>query len=485
VKQPYRTTVPTTNEPSKLLEIMDNVYHDNVQDPSSPSPQPGFPDVDKRSCQLFGTTALIVQALMGVLVILSLVFKRYREKPRRPWRIWLFDVSKQVVGQMFLHGVNVLVSVASQDFSANACVFYFLNVLLDTTLGVAIIYALLHLMAYVLTEKLHLQGFESGQYGTPPSLMFWARQAAIYVLALTAMKFAVLGLLILLPFLSRFGEWLLSWTYTRKGDSLQVVFVMGLFPIIMNILQFWLIDSIVKASAAVRLLEEEDRHDSDVNEPLFRASNDDDDEGPGHRPRNDVENPRTPSRSKSPPVSISPEDKVGLTPQDSKSVASSSSATLPVGQQSRQHLSEEHSYPPSLSSSITSSSSSSSPTSRELSPSVSGGQTFKRRRSPPRPLNLNIVRQPAINSPLFSAPPLEPSNFASMEPPTVIKSQITSNPPNVRHSQDDWDAGWGDDGQDWADRVGNEEWTGRRIENVKASLKDDLTPATGILPVNS
>lgn len=37
---------------------------------------------------------------------------------------------------MFVHGVNVLVSVgAADEFSANACVFYFLNILLDTTLG--------------------------------------------------------------------------------------------------------------------------------------------------------------------------------------------------------------------------------------------------------------------------------------------------------------------------------------------------------------
>lgn len=91
---------------------------------------------------------------MGILVILSLVYKRYREEPRRPWRIWcvypvfwwslipitiyhrLFDVSKQVVGQMFVHGVNVLISgVISELTDRNACVFYFLNILVDTTVG--------------------------------------------------------------------------------------------------------------------------------------------------------------------------------------------------------------------------------------------------------------------------------------------------------------------------------------------------------------
>src|SRR5712691_7855822 len=94
---------------------------------------------------------------MGLFVISSLLLKRHREKPKRPWRIWcvpflpplpprvgspsysrLFDVSKQVVGQMFVHGINVLISdVGSTRSSGNACVFYFLNILIDTTLGVS------------------------------------------------------------------------------------------------------------------------------------------------------------------------------------------------------------------------------------------------------------------------------------------------------------------------------------------------------------
>jgi len=48
----------------------------------------------------------------------------------------LFDVYKQIVGQMFVHGVNVLISdLGSHHTSGNACTYYFLNVLVDTTLG--------------------------------------------------------------------------------------------------------------------------------------------------------------------------------------------------------------------------------------------------------------------------------------------------------------------------------------------------------------
>lgn len=48
----------------------------------------------------------------------------------------LFDVSKQVVGQLFVHVSNLLVSdITSGHTSGNACVAYFLNILIDTTFG--------------------------------------------------------------------------------------------------------------------------------------------------------------------------------------------------------------------------------------------------------------------------------------------------------------------------------------------------------------
>jgi hypothetical protein len=48
----------------------------------------------------------------------------------------VYDVAKQVVGQMFVHALNVAISDVLQRISdGNACVFYFLNILVDTTLG--------------------------------------------------------------------------------------------------------------------------------------------------------------------------------------------------------------------------------------------------------------------------------------------------------------------------------------------------------------
>jgi hypothetical protein len=90
-------------------------------------------------------------------------------------------------------------------------------------LGVALLYLILRSFTYLLTDKLNLKGFESGKYGTPPSLYWWARQAAVYVLSLTTMKLLVVLLLALFPGLFDAAEWVLSWTWTGEGDALQVI----------------------------------------------------------------------------------------------------------------------------------------------------------------------------------------------------------------------------------------------------------------------
>ncbi|KAF9450677.1 hypothetical protein P691DRAFT_700883 [Macrolepiota fuliginosa MF-IS2] len=417
-----------------------------------------YPGVDNHSCQLLGPTALIVQGLMGVLVILSLVYKRHGETPKRPWRIWLFDVSKQVVGQMFVHGVNVFVShLGSNNTESNACVFYFLNILIDTTLGVALIYVTLHLLTYLFSEKLKLKGFESGVYGSPPSVKYWARQAAIYVLALTTMKMLVVGLLALFPGIFKIGEWILSWTWTEDGDAVQVIFTMGIFPIIMNIVQFWLIDSIVKSSNTLSSdSSSPNAQDDEHREPLFGVPSDDEDEEV-YKPR-DIENQRqdrysqssTESRDKSFSTEISVPDEI-------KSLASTSTSALR----------DEHSYPPSLSSSITSAE---SPNDNLKVIKPAKNLMKKKRRGPPAPLFIQPNHHPAINSPQPSAAPLEvPGPKTPIQPAKETHPPAIANQTGTQSDITEWAESW-DDADDWATRIGEEEWTGRRLEDKSKAI---------------
>jgi hypothetical protein len=108
----------------------------------------------KGECELLGPFALLVQLALGGLALLALVFKRWRERPQRPVKVWAFDVSKQVVGSVLLHAANLVMSMLSsgrlsmkvedviieaRDESGSAsgdpnpCSFYFLNLLIDVS----------------------------------------------------------------------------------------------------------------------------------------------------------------------------------------------------------------------------------------------------------------------------------------------------------------------------------------------------------------
>jgi hypothetical protein len=66
---------------------------------------------DQGECRLVGPFALLVQLALGGLALLSLVYKRWRERPQRPLKIWFFDASKQVFGSVLVHVANVFMSM--------------------------------------------------------------------------------------------------------------------------------------------------------------------------------------------------------------------------------------------------------------------------------------------------------------------------------------------------------------------------------------
>lgn len=134
-----------------------------TQQPIPPPPPPSpssSPDRDGKNpgavdgeCRLLGPFALFVQAGLGLLAISSLLFKRYRERPRRPFKIFFLDASKQVMGSALLHVLNILMSIfttsdsnlahKAQELSAqlqnvktqqvNPCSWYLINIAIDVS----------------------------------------------------------------------------------------------------------------------------------------------------------------------------------------------------------------------------------------------------------------------------------------------------------------------------------------------------------------
>lgn len=232
-------------------------------------------------CDLLGPFALIIQGSLGALALLSLVFKRWRERPQRPVKIWAFDASKQVVGSMLLHIANLLMSMLSSgqlaitlttagDYQANPCSFYLLNLAIDvsntfsfypsfaqqadfkkiydqTTLGIPILIVLLRILthAFALTPIGEPpESIQSGNYGRPPKSSWWLKQSFIYFIGLLGMKSCVFVIFQLCPWIIRVGNWALRWT--EDNEMVQVFFVMLFFPVVMNALQYYIIDNFIK-----------------------------------------------------------------------------------------------------------------------------------------------------------------------------------------------------------------------------------------------
>lgn len=206
-------------------------------------------------CRLLGPFAVFVQAALGILALLSLVFKRWRERPQRKKLIWGFDASKQVVGSALLHVANLLMSMVSSGelkakavaYQANPCSFYLLNLAIDTTIGIPILVVLLRLLThgFSLTPLANPpESIQSGNYGRPPKVTWWLKQCLIYFLGLLGMKACVFVIFQLCPWIVRVGDWALRWT--KGNQRVQVFFVMLFFPVVMNAIQYYIIDSFIK-----------------------------------------------------------------------------------------------------------------------------------------------------------------------------------------------------------------------------------------------
>ena len=116
-----------------------------------------------------------------------------------------------------------------------------------TTLGIPILIGLLHMTTKIVSYTKFGQppeSIQSGYYGNPPNALWWLKQSIIYFCGLFGMKVVVLIIFLVFPWISRVGDWALGWT--EGNEKVQIVFVMMLFPLIMNAMQYYIIDSFIK-----------------------------------------------------------------------------------------------------------------------------------------------------------------------------------------------------------------------------------------------
>ncbi|KPI40194.1 Vacuolar membrane protein [Cyphellophora attinorum] len=243
-------------------------------------------DENNGECQLLGPFAIVVQTALGLLALSSLVFKRWRERPQRPVKVWAFDASKQVFGSALLHLANLLMSMFSSGQlgdplinaaanttsvdvaeGPNPCSFYLLNLGIDTTLGIPILICILKVLnvgaSYTPLAR-PPESIKSGNYGTPPKATWWLKQSFIYFAGLVGMKICVFIIFQLCPWIVQVGDWALRWT--EGNEAIQIAFVMLIFPLIMNGIQYYIIDIFIKNKDQASESEQQDSERDDGND---------------------------------------------------------------------------------------------------------------------------------------------------------------------------------------------------------------------------
>ena len=150
--------------------------------------------------------------------------------------------------------MNVMIAVLFSKWEdASPCVWYFINMMLDTTLGVFMSFTLLSLLEAV-AFRWNWTSLHSGHYrdkdNEEVNLEAWAIQLVTWGLIVmtvrsTQGKCFIVGLMwTTVDQLNWGGHFLLS----RLEDSprLELIVVMVFSPLAMNLLQFWIQDTFLK-----------------------------------------------------------------------------------------------------------------------------------------------------------------------------------------------------------------------------------------------
>lgn len=151
-----------------------------------------------------GLYGLLVQLLLFACCIGTLIAKKVVEGGERTWFQFGLDSSKQLIGAGWIHILNLLCAelLGSQMGQGDECEWYWLNIILDTTLGVLIEYLLLRVLTDALNTVLEegAQDFRTGSYwrGGEFQVIMYAKQLGLWLVIVTFMKLFMVILMILL-----------------------------------------------------------------------------------------------------------------------------------------------------------------------------------------------------------------------------------------------------------------------------------------------
>jgi hypothetical protein len=199
-----------------------------------------------------GVFGVAVQGILFVCCMGVLLFKFSRDKVRS-FKEFALDSSKQIIGAGWIHVLNLAFAEKLEENmeTGDQCEWYWVNIMVDTTIGVLVEYALLHLINGAIDTYLPDQAsdFESGAYKNPATGEFmpkkYAKQLGVWVVVVSGMKISMLVLMLVacMP-LQKVSALVLG--PVMKDKQLKLLAVMIVTPLCMNAFQFWVVDNIIK-----------------------------------------------------------------------------------------------------------------------------------------------------------------------------------------------------------------------------------------------
>eukprot|EP00542_Grammatophora_oceanica_P018147 CAMPEP_0194049254 /NCGR_PEP_ID=MMETSP0009_2-20130614/30149_1 /TAXON_ID=210454 /ORGANISM="Grammatophora oceanica, Strain CCMP 410" /LENGTH=296 /DNA_ID=CAMNT_0038695363 /DNA_START=166 /DNA_END=1056 /DNA_ORIENTATION=+ len=233
----------------------DEFNNDNNNDNNAVDDQ--YNQQDEGVCKVYDKNdffTVFVQILLAFLALASLWFKRMTEKPKRLFWTWFADVSKQGVGASYAHVLNMLIaSIISQNIRGDGeysledqCAWYGISYLIDTTLGLFLAILFLGLLDRLAHQFEWTSLKNSGVYSGSTALRDWIHQVLAWIVILTITKVIIYVVMWL-------GSGLLAWmgeilfAPIQGNKKFELVFVMIMFPGILNIFYFWIADGYLKA----------------------------------------------------------------------------------------------------------------------------------------------------------------------------------------------------------------------------------------------
>ncbi|XP_057370634.1 store-operated calcium entry regulator STIMATE-like [Daphnia carinata] len=182
----------------------------------------------------FGWT---VQAVLACLAFTCLVLKRFCEpaRRRRSWLVWFYDTSKQGLGSLVIHMANIYLATL---FQGDPCTWYIVSFLLDSSVGLLVIYACIRLTVK-LADKWKWQYLYFGEYGNPASAKAWAAQSGVYMGIMVVEK-VLITILVQLEFWDKVRDLILS---PITDPKVAITVVLLVIPFFVNVLMFWVTDN--------------------------------------------------------------------------------------------------------------------------------------------------------------------------------------------------------------------------------------------------